>query len=1188
MKKTVLAMAKEDYDFSHRQGGLVFGVEKVEMEFVSSEVRDGSFSVASDNSLPVQGFVYTTESRMKCLKDTFTGSTTDIEYSFDSAGLEPGDIVTGKFIILSDKGEYEIPYEVTMEKDYMYSSMGPIKNLFHFTNLARSNWEEAVSLYYSNRFAELLTGNDKQYKCVYRGLSTEEGNEHCVDEFLITIHKKSRNTYETPTNHQVIRYVPTEISKSVTLMVNGWGYVRAEVSCPEEFIHLKKEVYTCEDMIDGQIEIEYTVDPAYMHVGRNFAFLTIETPEKTFRVQIVAEDNPIDMEHSANHIYKRTVGHLMRNYIAFRLGKITADDWIRISSEELSHLTVKGERAVLVKLFEIQLLLAANKKEDASERMARLEEELENPEAKLTGTTCAYYLYLTGMLNPDAEYVDKVYHKVKKISHKYSESPAIAWMMIYLKEDLTFRDDKRWAFLEEQYNAGISSPLLYAEAVHLLSKQPSLLVKLGGFERTLLDFALKNGAISAEIGERVEFLADREKGYDELLYDVLRAAYKIAPSKELLQGICQLLMRGNCTGEEYVRWYEDAIKADIRITRLYEFYMASIPADYKEILPKMVMMYFAYQNHLEYDKMALLYANVFEYKALVPEVAGSYEESIEGFLKEQIKKGHINKNLIKLYKKFVTPEFLDEEIASGFAPILFSHEVKVTRPGMKRAIIIHDKAVGEGKFPVQGDVAYTTIYSKDYCILFEDEKGNRYVSEAMSKPVPILYTKELRDTLLPMVEGRIGILLNAIENDVHDVEVNEENTGIYETLLTADSVTFTFKKEILYSLCKYYFENDRIRELDRLLLMVKPEVLPAKDRGEILHILVARGHYENAFKWLSTFGMEHVAEKTVMRLVSRYLERTDYAFDEHMPALSEEIYRKGRFDQVILRYLVNYFHGNTAEMIELLRHCESFGVDTFALVERILVQMLYVGVRTPERENLYIRYVKGGGSTKIRQAYLSENAYGAFVLEEKAPDSIYSEMEYLVKEGEELNRICRLAYAKNASGKGSAGWNIPLLKEIVEAELKKNVVFPFFLKFASCIPAVIPYTDRSFVEYKGNGVSRVILHYAIERENSDNTEYRKEEMDNLYDGIFVKDFILFAGDSVSYYITEETGNKEQLTLSATLTKNSDTKTDVPWRYEILNDAIEQREKGNEVESGEIIRDYAKLDFLTRRLFCPKE
>jgi len=586
--------------------------------------------------------------------------------------------------------------------------------------------------------------------------------------------------------------------------------------------------------------------------------------------------------------------------------------------------------------------------------------------------------------------------------------------------------------------------------------------------------------------------------------------------------------------------------------------------------------------------MALLYVNVFDYRAMFPEVVASYENTIEDFLKEQIYKGRINKNLIKLYKKYLKPEMFDEALATAFAPLLFAVEVKSPVADARRSIVVHDKAVGEGKFPVNKGITYPTVYSSEYCIFLENEEGDRFVYNPMIQPERVLYTRELRDAILPLVEGRMGILINACESSAHGADISEDNEWMFEKLLTSDSVTLSYKKEILYNLCKYYFEKDRIRELDRLLMMAKPEVLAADDRGEMIHILVARGHYKEAFEWLARFGMEHVSDKTSMRLLSRYLERTDFAEEEKVKALCQQLYQNGRFDQVILRFLAGHYKGKSEDLLSLIHTCEGFGIDSFELMERTLVQMIYVRAAGPERENLYRRFAKANGSTSIRKSYLSVNAYDYFINGMNVPESIFAEIEMMIREDEDISRICRLAYAKHASTMDAADRNIPILTTIVVQELKNNIVFPFFLKFAPAIPEVVPFTDRSFVEYKASADSRVIMHYALERENGSKTEYRKEEMDNLYYGFFVKDFILFSGDEVSYYITEESGNKEQLTLSATLKKSDSEPVGVPWRYELLDSAIRKREEGDDLACGEVLKDYAKMDFITRKLFHIEE
>ena len=66
-------------------------------------------------------------------------------------------------------------------------SLGDIKNLFHFANLAKTDWREAVDLFYSSEFISLFDGTEGSYESLYRGLSEIPGNEQNVEEFLISI-----------------------------------------------------------------------------------------------------------------------------------------------------------------------------------------------------------------------------------------------------------------------------------------------------------------------------------------------------------------------------------------------------------------------------------------------------------------------------------------------------------------------------------------------------------------------------------------------------------------------------------------------------------------------------------------------------------------------------------------------------------------------------------------------------------------------------------------------------------------------------------------------------------------------------------------------------------------------------------------------------------------------------------------
>ena len=95
---------------------------------------------------------------------------------------------------------------------------------------------------------------------------------------------------------------------------------------------------------------------------------------------------------------------------------------------------------------------------------------------------------------------------------------------------------------------------------------------------------------------------------------------------------------------------------------------------------------------------------------------------------------------------------------------------------------------------------------------------------------------------------------------------------------------------------------------------------------------------------------------------------------------------------------------------------------------------------------------------------------------------------------------------------------------------------------------------------------------------------KKEEMICLYSGIFVKSFILFCGDTVQYYITEENQNMEQLTQSSVLTRTESETQSSPWRFTALNDCIIAKQMDDYVTVENDLVSYMEKDFLTRELF----
>ena len=182
MKETVERILDEEYDFGKEVKPLSFSCDVIRCEMQAGREQYGAFYILGDSG--AQGRIYVSDLRFETDADSFEGSSTEIPYKVSSYGLKPGDKRAGFISIISNRGEYELPFEITVQSEMPMSSMGEIRNLFHFANLAKEEWNEAVSLFYSHSFVNILEDSDAQFMTAYRALSAYSGSEQNMEQFL--------------------------------------------------------------------------------------------------------------------------------------------------------------------------------------------------------------------------------------------------------------------------------------------------------------------------------------------------------------------------------------------------------------------------------------------------------------------------------------------------------------------------------------------------------------------------------------------------------------------------------------------------------------------------------------------------------------------------------------------------------------------------------------------------------------------------------------------------------------------------------------------------------------------------------------------------------------------------------------------------------------------------------------------
>ena len=264
----------------------------------------------------------------------------------------------------------------------------------------------------------------------------------------------------------------------------------------------------------------------------------------------------------------------------------------------------------------------------------------------------------------------------------------------------------------------------------------------------------------------------------------------------------------------------------------------------------------------------------------------------------------------------------------------------------------------------------------------------------------------------------------------------------------------------------------------------------------------------------------------------------------------------------------------------------SFGLDCYALTENILVQMLYTGSFVGEKMEIFNYYVSQGAKQEVEEAFLARCSYDYFVKEQLTEKSIFDEIERMCLRGEPIRRVCRLAFLKYyAENKQelteSAG---RLTGRFLEELMDQHIHLEFFREYGRNERVVQEMADKTIIEYRTEPGTKVCIHYVLLYENGESDEYSQEYMREVYAGVYFKEFILFFGENLQYYITEERGGEEQLTESGTLRKNDIRGNEAESRYHLVNDIVLSKTLEDFDTMDNLLEEYYKKEFLNGRLF----
>lgn len=1126
MRERINRLAKGIVDTEIPQLGL--SAEVIDETIKTNTKIKKELYLYSENGLNIKGLVYSSNIRVKVLNNAFGGLRNHIGYEVDSTYLMNGDVIEGKLYLVTNCGEKEIPYKFHIDLASSGKTLGDFNTAEDFAKIAEHDMDTALRLLEYQDFGEAPFMQDLHARAVYHGLKGHGSRQNELEEFLVALKVKEPVTLTFDREEKLYMDLTEEKTDCIVIQKNTWGYVYIEAVTDCDFIQLSKRMITQDDFRNDICEFEYELRPQMLHGGRNFGkiFLSTSSTEAVIRIEVrcrgsyPGEDRKIYRERFVEYLKRRQ---------EYESGTYEPSLLLNKMQKELDIMSTTQENAktMLTSLLQAELYILSGREEKACLILDENRDQVLENRQENRGLYCFYqYLYL--LVSGNVEEQREALARLIRRYHSEKETDFYLYMLL-LRVDSSLMENPGALYnsLKNQYLNGCHSPFLYLEACRLFTNVPELLRTLDTFELHAIYCGAKRGLIEESLALKIAGLAMNVRNYRRLYCRLLILLYQTYERTEFLSAICCMLIKGNCRGTRFFDWYEEGLSAGISLTRLYEYYLFSLPEDYDRLLPKEVLLYFSYDNELDRHSKSVLYANILNYMDKENPLYHSYERSIEKYAMEQMFETRIDSRLAVIYKNIIYKDIIDQPIARVLPSILRSSRITCGDPLMKYVVVCHEELVKEDAYLLKGGAAYVPIYSEHEIIMFQDSYGNRYLNVDYTSEAA-LDEPELLEKCFEMFPDHPMLSLNECWQILDKQQMDEEDVSALEYAMETMELQPVFQKRLLSRVIAYYkkliLENDDLsrRADSSYLICLDKHKLDRDERAGICETLISQNYFTESYDMIREFGLEGIQTKRLLKLCAKMVLQKLFDEDDLLLHIAYRVFREGMNDSVILDYLCEHFNGTVDQMYRVLMQAVCDHVETYDLEERLVAQMLFTN-NTGRIDQVFDLYAtRKRTSESIVKAYFTVKCVEYF-LDGKVPkDRVFEYLESAVHNSVEKDKvpdIYLLALSKYYS-------TLPALEDdqkelcqtVVNILLGAGMLFQYFKTLSKFISIPGDIMDKEMIEYHGSREKKPYLQVRILPEEE---EYHPEEMRQIYKGIYLKEKVLFEGEIMEYRIFEE-------------------------------------------------------------------
>ncbi len=1182
MREQINRLAKGIMEYE--QSALVIPKEVVQT-FSAGAAGAGEIYFYREDMRELKGVIHSTNPRVVVLEEIFYGKECRVSYRVEArAALEPVEI-SGTFILVTSCGEFAVPYQFTLMPERAATQQ--LVSLDEFTSLAQTDKLEALQLFSSSSFVYMPFMQQLRMRTLYDGLLSRGNHLLALEEFLTGCGAKEEVRIRVDETERTYHGINESIEDSFIIEKNTWGTLRIELSAEGSFVTLPVTSLTEEDFQDNRVKVRFQVNKEALHRGVNHGEIRISHIRGSFSIPVAADG--VRAEATVNHGYMKDYTRFVRataRYMALEgrtdvperqkeMGRLLGE-----MDSVLNRLRGGSHAPDQLELYHAAVQMALGRRQQASILLEDLHDRVCENRSEELGNYC-FYLYLRTEMDDDEERRRRLIILLNKFYTETSEKDVLLWLMLRLDPILLENPMLAMSKLKERFEEGSRNPMLLIEGAKRLLAFPEMLTAIDSFSRQLLWTCVRYGLTGSVLSQLSGRLATTGKHWNGAMFQILRGFYASAPTTECLEGICSLLIKGEKKGKEAFTWYEKGVEQDIRLTRLYEYYLYALPEDYHRRLPRMVLMYFSYNHALNRRAQEALYANLLTYCRDDESLMEAYREQIEAFALDQMFQGVMDDRLSEIYRYAIYPDMIDEKTARVLPRLLLAKRISCDNPQISQLVLCYEELEDEQIVPLTDGKVYVPIYTDNCLILQQDIYGNRYAS------LPYVMTDFFNDEEL----------LSACMEKNPDYDMLSIRTcsqimsGASEGQITGELLLSVLHREHLRPLYVQKLQSGVIAGCSEsedtgsslYLLSLDPELMTRQEQITVIETLIRKESYRDAYTWLCTWGHEGVAPEYLLALCRRMVRDRSFELDVRLLKLCAESLWAEQYDAFVMEYLCRFYNSSSEQMRRLLDLAVSQERNVFDLPERLLGQMLFAGWYQGLDEVFFAYVGRGVADEMLVRAYLVTKCFLYFTADEAVTEDVFAYLEQLIMSrevGNGMPNVCLMALSKHYSMKDAlSDRQKELCKEMIDELYRQNYLFAYYQKLADFVSLPGGLSGKLIIEYRGKKNSRIRMRMGI---SSCGEEITEELLPHIYEGYYVKAVTVFVGETVDYEIYDNERGDAPV-KSGRITRSS-----------VVNEADGNRESqlnqiltvisGDREKLGCCLERYGAEDTLSRQLF----